>query len=95
MKGGAPTIADFPNIQSTYICQSKKIGDSTNQPALDIELGKYTIVNKPDLATAEAEAKNVSKDLIALYRMKISGQDVYLQTDKTKKPLNGVWAYLT
>ena len=93
MKGGALTNADFPNIQSTYICQSKKIGDSTNQSALDIELGKYTIVNAVDLATAEAAA--IGKDLIGIYRMKISGQDVYLQIDKTKKPPNGIWAYLT
>ena len=95
MKGGALTNANFPNIQSTYICQSKKIGDSMNQSALDIELGKYTIVDKPDLATAEAEAKAVGKELLALYKMKISGQDVYLQIDKTKKPPNGIWAYLT
>jgi hypothetical protein len=93
MNGGALTDADFSNIQKSYICTSKKIGDTTNPESLATELGKYTIVNGSNLAAAEAVA--VGKDLQGLYKMNISGHNVYFKIDKTKKPPNGIWAYLT
>jgi len=95
MKGGALTDADFPNIQKSYICQSNKIGDTINQPSLVNELNKYTIVNATNLTTAEAIASAANKELIGLYKMRISDNDVYFKIDKTKKPPNGIWAYLT
>jgi hypothetical protein len=95
MRGGALTDADFPNIQKSYICNSQKIGDSTNPGSLATELGKYTIVNGSNLAAAEATAMGVGKDLHGLYKMNISSHNVYFKVDKTKKPPNGIWAYLT
>ena len=95
MKGGALTDADFLNIQKTYICQSNKLGDTTNPGSLATELSKYTIVNAANLAAAEAIATASNKELIGLYKMRISDNDVYFKIDKTKKPPNGIWAYLT
>jgi hypothetical protein len=95
MRGGALTDADFSNIQKSYICTSKKIGDTTNQESLATELSKYTIVNSSNLSAAEAVAMGVGKELHGLYKMNISGHNVYFKIDKTKKPPNGIWAYLT
>ncbi len=96
MRGGA-IQAEIPDVQPSYICGSTKIGDSTNEAALNTALAKYTLIPEPQqgkLADAEGVLPAGNK-LYVIYKMNIKGTIVFFSVDKTKKLENGRYAYLT